>query len=83
MLTAVMSTVEQGRCITAHSDQCVLPSEADPAHKDLTLASFNIQFLGHFKDRKNQALTELLAPLRRGAGAGVWWRPAPIPGVLP
>lgn len=36
--------------------------EAPAKRKDLTICSFNIQFLGHFKKRENHALANILKP---------------------
>lgn len=45
-----------------HKAHCVLPSAAHTPEKDLAVVSFNIQFLGHFKNRNNRALVDMLAP---------------------
>ncbi|WP_197722095.1 YHYH domain-containing protein [Sulfuriflexus mobilis] len=45
-----------------HHDDCISPFFVDPTAGHLDVVSFNIQFLGNFKNRDDTALAALLSP---------------------
>ncbi|QYK03143.1 hypothetical protein [Shewanella psychrotolerans] len=49
------------RIYHCHTDDCLLPIDAVTSKEYLSIVSFNIQFLGNFKDRDDAALAKLVA----------------------
>ena len=49
------------RTYHCHTQDCLLPLNSAEATNYLSIVSFNIQFLGNFKDRDDKALARLLA----------------------